>query len=105
MYGLQCMHMTGDGYSSVLANIQAYVPGWESKSVAIKCYRFHLEKIVLHFPKYKGKGRLTQRAIKRLTTGARCAIKMQNKTGGMEQFRKDLLNGPSHVFCDYPQLQ
>ena len=48
----------------------------ECANIAVKCYRFHLEKIVLDFPKYKGKGRLTQRAIKRLTTGARCAIKI-----------------------------
>ena len=108
MHGLRYMRMTGDGDSSVLANIQANVPGWgmkvskvECANHAVKCYRSRLEKIVQDFPKYKGKGRLTQRAIKRLTTGARCAIKMHSKTGDVEELRKDLRNGPSHVFSDH----
>lgn len=74
MHGLRYMYMTGDGDSSVLANVQASVPGWGSKVTkvecanhAVKCYRSRLEKIVQDFPKYKGKGKLTQRAIKRLT--------------------------------------
>ena len=71
MHGLRYMRMTGDSDSSVLANIQANVPGWgmkvskvECANHAVKCYRSRLEKIVQDFPKYKGKGRLTQRAIK-----------------------------------------
>ena len=39
--------------------------------------------------------------MKRLTTGARCAIKMHSKTGDVGQLRKDLRNGPSHVFNDH----
>ena len=108
MHRLRYMRMTGDGDSSVLANTQANVPGWgmkvskvECANHAVNCYRSRLEKIVQDFPKYKGKGKLTQRAIKRLTIGARCAIKMHSVTGDVEQLRKDLRNRPSHVFSDH----
>lgn len=108
MHGLRYMRMTGDGDSSVLANVRAYIPGWGSKVTkvecanhAVKCYRSRLEKIVQDFPRYKGKGKLTQRAIKRLTVGARCAIKMHSISNDVEQLRKDLRNGPSHVFNDH----
>ena len=102
------MRMTGDGDSSVLANIHTNVPCWgrkvtkvECANHAVKCYRSRLEKIIQDFPKYKGRGKLTQRAMKRLTTGVRCAIKMHSKTGDVGQLRKDLRNGPSHVFNDH----
>ena len=108
MHGLRYMRMTGDGDSSVLANVQTCVPGWGSKVTkvecanhAVKCYRSRLEKITQDFPKYKGKGKLTQRAIKRLTVGARCAIKMHSLSKDVKRLRKDLRNGPSHVFNDH----
>lgn len=108
MHGLRYMHMIGDGDSSVLANIQTGVPGWgmyvtkiECANHSVKCYRNRLEKIVQDFPKYKGKGKLTQRAIKRLTNGARCAIKINSKDGKVSQLRSDLRNGPNHVFNDH----
>lgn len=44
----------------------------------IKCYRSSLEKLVQDKPKYKGKGKLTEIMRKRLTTAARCAIKMRS---------------------------
>ncbi len=47
------------------------------------------------------KGKLTQRAMKRLAVGARCAIKMHSKTGDVEKLRKDLQNCPSQVFNDH----
>ena len=53
------------------------------------------------FPKYKGRGKLTQSAIKHLTNGARCAIKINGKDGNVDQLRKDLRNGPNHVFNDH----
>ena len=62
MHGVRYMHMTGDGDSSVLANIQTQVPGWayvtkiECANHSVKCYRNRLEKIVQDFPKYKGRG-------------------------------------------------
>lgn len=105
MHGVRYMRMVGDGDSSVLANIQVNVIGWgrhvtkvECANHSVKCYRNRLEKITQDFPKYKGKGKLTQRAIKRLTNGARCAIKINSKTGSVNQLRKDLRNGPNHVF-------
>ncbi len=101
--------MTGDGDSSVLANIQTNVPGWGRKFTkvkcanhTVKCYRSRLEKIVQDFPKYRGKGKLTQTVMKRLAFGARCAIKVHSKTGDVEKLRKDLRNGPSHVFMTTP---
>jgi len=81
MHGLRFIRMTGDGDSSVLPNIQASVCGWgknvtkvECANHAVNCYRTCLEKIVQDFPKYKGRGKLTQRAIKRLVLGARCVF-------------------------------
>ena len=60
-----------------------------------------MEKIVQDFPQYKGKGGLTQRVMKRLVVGARCAIKMHSLTKDIEMLRKDLRNGPSHIFNDH----
>ena len=41
-----------------------------------------------------------QRAIKCLTCGARCAIKMHSKTNNVEHLRKDW---PNHVFNNHLQ--
>lgn len=108
MHGVRYMRLVGDGDSSVLANIQQYVPIWgpmvtkvECANHSIKCYRNRLEKIVTDFPKYKGKGGLTQRAMKRLACGARCAIKMHSQTNDIEKLRSDLRNGPHHVFNNH----
>lgn len=108
MHKVRYMRMVGDGDSSVLANIQLNVLGWgrhvtkiECANHSVKCYRNRLEKIVQDFPHYKGKGKLTQRAIKRLTNGARCAIKINSNDGNVNQLRKDLRNGPNHVFNDH----
>ena len=110
MHGVRYMRVVGDGDSSVMTNIQQYVPIWgpmvskvECANHSIKCYRNRLEKIVQDFPKYKGKGNLTQRAIKRLAVGARCAIKMHSETGNIEKLRSDLRNGPNHVFNNHSQ--
>lgn len=55
-----------------------------------------------HKPKYKGKGKLTETMCKRLTAGARCAIKMRSKESdkkqGAELLRLDLRNSPLHCF-------
>ena len=81
MHGIRYMRLIGDGDSSVKCNIQQYVPIWghivtkiESANHAIKCCRNRLEKILQDFPKYKGKGNLTQRATKKLTAGTRCVL-------------------------------
>jgi hypothetical protein len=108
MHGLRYMRVIGDGDSSVISSIQQYVPIWgnmvtkvECANHPMKCYRNRLEKILQDFPMYKGKGGLTQAVMKRLVVGARCAIKMHSSTKNVQQLRKDLRNGPSHVFDDH----
>lgn len=73
----------------------------ECANHAIKCYRNRLEAILQDYPQYKGKGGLTQNAIRRLTVGARCAIKMHTTDKDINLLRKDLRNGPNHVFNDH----
>ena len=70
----------------------------ECANHAIKCYRNRLENNLQDFPKYKGKGKLTQQTIKRLTAVARCAIKKNEGSKNVESLRR---NGPSHVFNDH----
>lgn len=108
MHHVKYMRMVADGDSSVLANIQVNVLGWgkhvtkiECANHTVKCYHNRLDKITQDFPKYKGRGKLTKGAIKRLTNGARCAIKINSKKGSVDQLRKDLRNGPNHVFNDH----
>ena len=74
MHGIRYMRVIGDGDSSVMSDIQQFVPVWgnmvvkiECANHAIKCYRNRLEKILQDFPKYKGRGKLTKQAITRLT--------------------------------------
>ena len=73
----------------------------ECANHTIKSYRNRLEKITQDFPRYKGKGKLTQRAIQRLTARARGAIKMHKESNNVVLLRADLRNGPSHVFNDH----
>ena len=74
----------------------------ECANHACKCYRAGLEKLVLDNPSYKGKGGLTQKMRKRLTSAARCAIKMRSKETdkhkGLRSLERDLINGPFHCF-------
>ena len=108
-YGLRYTTFIGDGDSSVHASLLTEVPVWghtirkvECANHAIKCYRGALEKLVQEKGKYKGKGKLTERMRKRLTTAARCAIKMRStdpdKKRATELLRQDLRNGPLHCF-------
>ena len=63
---------------------------------------FCLEKLVNDKPSYKGKGGLTQKMRCRLTSAARCAIKMRSKEPDTKKaiklFERDLQNGPFHCF-------
>ena len=100
MHGLRYMRVIGDGDSSVMNSIQQYVPVWgnmvtkvECANHAMKCYHNRLEKIVQDFPRYKGKGGLTQKAMKRLVVGARCAIKMHTT--------KPIHTKPKHIIINY----
>ena len=99
----------GDGDSSVYPTLIQNVPGWgryieklECANHACKCYRSGLEKLVQEKPEYKGKGGLTQKMRCRLTSAARCAIKMRSKEPDIKKavklLEQDLKNGPYHCF-------
>ena len=53
-------------------------------------------------PAYKGKGGLTQKMQRRLTSAARCAIRMHSKESdtsrALHSLERDLINGPLHCF-------
>lgn len=113
-YGLRYTTFIGDGDSSVYASLVTQVPVWghaiqkaECANHAIKCYRGALEKLVQEKPKYKGKGKLTEKMRKRLTAAARCAIKMRSKHPdkrvATELLQKDLRNSPLHCFGIHKQ--
>ncbi len=111
-YGLRYTAFIGDGDSSIHPNLITGVPVWghaieksECANHAIKCYRGSLEKLVQEKPQYKGKGKLTESMRKRLTTAARCAIKMRStltdRGAAAKLLRQDLRNGPFHCFGDH----
>ena len=84
------------------------MPGWGHTIRKVECTNQHavkfywgvLEKLVAEKPHYKGKGKLTVAMQKRLTTAARCAIKMQSTGSDVkratELLQQDLRNGPLH---------
>ena len=99
----------GDGDSSVYPTLLQSVPIWghvieklECANHACKCYRGALEQLVHDNSSYKGSGGLTLKIRKKLVSGARCAIRMRSKEADKARaliaLRKDLANGPSHVF-------
>ena len=63
---------------------------------------YTLYSSLLHYTFYKGKGGLTEKMRKRLTSSARCAIKMcsreEDKSKALTLLKKDLVNGPYHCF-------
>ena len=108
-HGVRYMRFVGDGDSSVYPTLQANVPEWgrdikkiECANHACKCYRASLEKLVANNPSYKGKGGLTVKMRKRLTSAARCAIKMRSEESdtrkAVKLLEQDLANGPLHCF-------
>ena len=107
LYGLRYMYVIGDGNSSVMATIRQsvlygmYMNNIECANHACKAYRSRLEALAKDNPQFRGKGRLTKKAIQRLTIGARMAIKMHSATRNINQLWHDLRNGPSHVFGDH----
>ena len=87
-HGVRYMHLVGDGDSSVLNSVHQMVPVWgryvrkiECVNHALKNYRAKLENIVKENPAYKG---ATQKQIKRLTAGARAAIRMHAPTRNID---------------------
>jgi hypothetical protein len=108
-HGVRYMRFIGDGDSSVHPALLNNVPVWgqdikkiECANHACKCYRGSLEKLVSANPSYKGKGGLTAVMRKRLTSAARCAIKMRSKNEDQRKavrlLEQDLINGPFHCF-------
>jgi len=88
------------------------VTGWgrdikkmECANHSCKCYRSNLEKLAADNPEYKGKGGLTSKMRKQLTSAARCAIKMRStesdRAKAIKLLERDLINGPYHCFGDH----
>lgn len=109
VHGVRYTRFIGDGDSSVEATLVQGVPVWgryirrlECANHACKCYRSSLEKLVQEKTSFKGKGGLTKRMRCRLTSAARCAIKMRSKEPDKKKAVKllqhDLQNGPYHCF-------
>ena len=105
MHGLRYLWLIGDGDSSVYHGVVTGVPSYgrditkvECANHAIKCYRNRLEALCNDKPGYRGKHGLSQTVMKRITHGARCAIKMHSATGDVVALRRDIRNGPRHCF-------
>ena len=105
MHGLRYRWLIGDGDSSVYHAVVSGVPtyGIDIKKVecanhAVKCFRNRLEGVCKDKPAYRSKHGLSKTMMKRITHGARCAIKMHSATGDVAALRRDLRNGPRHYF-------
>ena len=109
VHGVRYIRFIGDGDSSVYPTLLQNVPVWghaiqklECANHACKCYRAALEKLAQENPAYKGRGGLTEKMRRRLTSAARCAIKMRSKENDINKaqklLEKDLINGPFHCF-------
>jgi len=97
VHGLRYIRFIGHGDSSVYPTLLTTVPGWgraiekmECTNHACKCYRGSLEKIVQENPKYKAKGGLTAKMRQKLTSAARCAIKMHSQEENCQEAIKKL---------------
>ena len=108
-HGVRYTSFIGDGDSSVYPTLLSRVPVWgrdirkyECANHCCKCYRSSLEKLAAENAQYRGRGGLTQKMRKRLTSAARCAIKMRsqesNKAQAIKSLEKDIINGPLHCF-------
>ena len=105
MHGVQHCWLIGDGDSSVYYVVVSGVPSYgivikkvECANHAMKCYRNRLEGVCNDKPAYHSKQGLSKSMMKRITHGARCAIKMHSATGDMAALLHDLRNGPRHYF-------
>ena len=109
VHGVRYLCFIGDGDSSVYPTLIQSVPGWgyaikklECANRACKCYRASLEKLAHEKPMYKGKGGLTLKMRRRLTSAARSAIRMRSKepdaNKALQLLERDLINGPLHCF-------
>ena len=107
MHGLRYIGLIGDVDSSVYSKIIENVPygrrvkNKECANHAVRCYRKSLHDLVNTHTEWKGRNGLTEQKIRRIAAGARAAIRMHAKTGNVDLLRKDLRNGPYHVFGDH----
>ena len=108
MHSLRYLWFIGDGDSSVYNSLITGVPSYgrnitkvECANHAIKCYRNRLEALCKEKPHYRGRNGLTITTMRRITHGARCAIRMHSATGDVNALRHDLRNGPRHCFGDH----
>ena len=83
MHGLWYLWLIGDGDSSVYHSVVMGVPSYgrditkvECANHAVKCYRNRLEALCYEKSDYRGKHGLSSAMMKRITHGARCAIKI-----------------------------
>ena len=104
MHSLWYIGIIGVGNSSVYTKVVEIVPygrrvkKLECANHAVRCYRKSLHDLVNNRPDWKGRNSLKELKIRKLSAGARAAIRMHAKTGNVDQLRKDLRNGPYHVF-------
>lgn len=105
-HGLVYKWMVGDGDSSVYARVREkvsygrYVEKQECANHVIRCYKDNLHKICSNTKLYPLRERkILKPLIDRITKGARQAIR-HNK-GNVEMLKRDLINGPHHVFGDH----
>ena len=112
MHGVRYLWFIGDGDSSVFHAVVTGVPSYgrhvqkvECANHAIKCYRNRLEELCKNHPEYRGRYGLSAVRMKRITHGARCAIKMYSTTGDVAALRHDLRNGIRHYFGDHRQCR
>ena len=116
VHGVRYTRFIGDGDSSVHSTLIQCVPGWgryikkmECANHSCKCYRSSLEKLVQEKPHYKRNGGLPEKMRCRLTSAARCAIKMRSqeldRSKAVKKLQHDLQNGPFHCFCTQNAVQ
>ncbi len=112
VHGLRYMRVIGDGDSSTMPTLITQGPSWckdivklECANHSVKCLRASLERLVEEKPQYKGKGRLTKLKMIKITSGARCAIKMRSeeeakigRAKAVKKLQHDIMNSAWHVF-------
>ena len=108
MHGLRYKWLIGDGDSSVYNAVQQgvithgrRVDKVECANHAIKFYRNRMEDLCKQNTDYKGRDALTTNMMRRITHGARSAIRTHSATQDVNALRHDLRNEPRHCFGDH----
>ena len=108
IHGLRYLWFIGDGDSSVYNSLITGVPtyGYDITKVecgnhAVMCYRNRPEALCKDKPQYQGHNGLTIVVMKRITHGARCAIRMHSTTSDVSALWHDERNDPHNCFGDH----